>query len=140
MLRIQPQFRDKELFCDRWRVLSLCNWRNSSPAKQEKVILLANDTEAEGDGTKIVVIKLMQDREQYAKEIHAHGAYDFSADFVLPLLHKSEDEQLNEKWANAVSKLGYDGHHFGVIMEYADRSLDTIMRQVHLDPPPPGLL
>ena len=77
----------------------------------------------------MVVVKLMLNRDQFEREVSARRQ-GIGTGFVVPIVQSSDDETVRELWPKSVQKLGFPDYRYGIIMEYADRNLDAIMRQV----------
>jgi Fe2+ transport system protein FeoA len=109
------------LFCGRYRV--------STPLHTSATcrVLVANDMAHQEE--RLVVVKLMLNQDQYEREVNARQQ-GLEEDFVVPIVQASDDEEIKELWPESVKKLGYPDYLCGIIMEYADRNLDAIMRQV----------
>ena len=109
------------LFCGRYRV--------STPLHTSATcrVLVANDMSHEEE--RLVVVKLMLNRDQFEREVSARRQ-GIGTGFVVPIVQSSDDETVRELWPKSVQKLGFPDYRYGIIMEYADRNLDAIMRQV----------
>ena len=90
------------------------------------VVLLANDME--DDNERVVVVKLMLNQDQYEREVSVRKR-GLADKFVVPILQTSETEGLKEFWVTNVAEQGYPCYDYGIIMEFADRNTDSIMRQ-----------
>ena len=90
------------------------------------VVLLANDMEDENE--RVVVVKLMLNQDQYEREVSVRKR-GLADKFVVPILQTSETEGLKEFWVTNVAEQGYPCYDYGIIMEFADRNTDSIMRQ-----------
>ena len=75
-----------------------------------------------------VVLKLMNNRDQFDREVSARAKQDDDdGSFVVPILQTSNDIVT---WTAGAQALNFPSHCFGIVMEFADRNLDAIMRQV----------
>ena len=90
-------------------------------------VFVANDMAHQEE--RLVVVKLMLHQDQYEREVSARQQ-GLEEDFVVPIVQASDDEEIKELWPESVKQLGYPDYLCGIIMEYADRNLDAIMRQV----------
>ena len=90
-------------------------------------VLLATDMQHLEEPS--VVIKLMLNRDQFEREVAAREQ-GLDREFVVPILQTSDDDEIKDLWLLAVTELNYPEYRYGIIMEYADRNLDAIMRQV----------
>ena len=111
-------------FCRRYK-LSAALHKSATCA-----VVLANDMDDENERT--VVIKFMLHKDQYEREVKAREQ-GLSAEFIVPILQTSDHEDVRNVWATDAAVHGFARYDNGIIMEFADRNMDYIMRQERPD-------
>ena len=84
-----------------------------------------------------VVLKLMQNQEQFERECAARRQ-GLADEFVVPVLQSSSDKDVSQLWIKSVDAIirqffwarDFPTYRYGIIMEFADRNMESIMRQV----------
>ena len=77
-----------------------------------------------------VVVKLMRDDGEFKCEAEAREILDTDKQgFVVPIIAKSDDPELRDRWKSDVRRLNHGGFDFGLVMAMGQRNLETILRQ-----------
>ena len=103
-------------------------------ATATSVVIRAIDKRAGEDNGAIaeVVFKLMKYKKHFDNEQKQREK--LNPKYVVPVIHASTDEVLQELWQADLAKLGkWSSYHFGIVMPAAQRNLAVVLLQERVD-------